>query len=159
MQIDAHSDLREIYHGTPYNHACVMKRIWGFNKNIVQIGIRAQCIEERQLIVDNNIHTFYAKDIVGREEWMDQALAVLKGKVYITVDCDGFDPSIIPATGTPEPGGLEWYPTMKFLRRVCESREIVGFDVVELAPNKQFPFSDYALAKLTYKLMGYIAGR
>lgn len=160
LQIDAHSDLRETYHDTPWSHACVMKRIWDFNKNIVQIGIRAQCIEERKLIQQNNIQTFYAKDIVGSgDEWMLEAIHALKEKVYITIDCDGLDPSIIPATGTPEPGGLEWYPTMAFLRKVCERRTVIGFDIVELAPHKQFPFSDYALAKMAYKLMGYVSAK
>ena len=156
LQLDAHSDLRETYGGTPHSHACVMKRIWDFNKNIVQIGIRAQCIEERQLIVQNQIQTFYAKDIHSSTNWMGEAIGKLKEKVYITIDCDGLDPSIIPATGTPEPGGLGWFQTLEFLRKVCAAKTIIGFDIVELAPTKASPISDYNLAKLAYRLMGYI---
>jgi agmatinase len=156
LQLDAHSDLRETYGGTPHSHACVMKRIWDFNKNIVQVGIRAQCIEERNLIVQNEIQTYYAKDIHSSTNWMDQAIGKLKEKVYITIDCDGFDPSIIPATGTPEPGGLGWFQTLEFLRNVCAAKQVIGFDIVELAPIKASPISDYNLAKLAYRLMGYI---
>lgn len=156
LQLDAHSDLRETYSGTPYSHACVMKRIWDFNKNIVQIGIRAQCMEERRLIKENGISTFYAKDIYGHSGWMEEAIGKLKNKVYITIDSDGFDPSIIPATGTPEPGGLGWYETLAFLRKVCEQKTVIGFDIVELAPNRISPISDYNLAKLAYRLMGYM---
>ncbi len=156
LQIDAHSDLRETYGGTPYSHACVMKRIWDFHKSIVQIGIRAQCMEERELIVQNNIQTFYAKDICGRTEWMTGAVEKLKDKVYITIDCDGLDPSIIPATGTPEPGGLGWFETLRFLKHVCEKRQVIGFDIVELSPSKESPISDYNLAKMAYRLMGYV---
>ena len=156
LQLDAHSDLRETYGGTPYSHACVMKRIWDFNKNIVQIGIRAQCMEERQLIVQQAINTFYAKDLHHDAQWMDKAISKLKNKVYITIDCDGFDPSIIPATGTPEPGGLGWFETLEFLRKVCEQKTVIGFDIVELAPVKASPISDYNLAKLAYRLMGYM---
>ena len=156
LQLDAHSDLRETYGGTPHSHACVMKRIWDFNRNIVQIGIRAQCIEERKLIVQNQIQTFYAKDMHDNSRWMDEAIGKLKEKVYITIDCDGLDPSIIPATGTPEPGGLGWFQTLEFLRKVCATKKIIGFDIVELAPTKASPISDYNLAKLAYRLMGFI---
>lgn len=154
LQIDAHSDLRDSYEGSPWSHACVMRRIWEFNKNIVQVGIRAQCSEERELIVNNRIDTFYAKDLQAAG-WMERAISKLKDNVYVTIDCDGLDPSIIPATGTPEPGGLFWYESVKFLRQVFEQRKVIGFDVVELAPVKQFSHSDFTLAKLTYKLMGY----
>ncbi|MBL7958904.1 agmatinase [bacterium] len=156
LQLDAHSDLRETYSGTPFSHACVMKRIWDFNRNIVQIGIRAQCMEERQLILKHNIDTFYAKDIYNQTHWMEKAIGKLQDKVYITIDCDGFDPSIIPATGTPEPGGLGWFDTLEFLRKVSEQKTVIGFDIVELAPTKTSPISDYNLAKLAYRLMGYI---
>lgn len=157
LQLDAHSDLRETYSGTPYSHACVMKRIWDFNKNIVQIGIRAQCMEERQLILEQGIQTFYAKDLHDNSDWMERAIGKLKEQVYITIDCDGFDPSIIPSTGTPEPGGLGWFETLEFLRKVSEQKTIIGFDIVELAPTPASPISDYNLAKLAYRLMGYLS--
>lgn len=155
LQIDAHSDLRDTYEGTPWSHACVMRRIWEFNRNIVQVGIRAQCAEERAFIVENGIRTFYAADLVADAGWMDRVIRSLKGRVYVTIDCDGLDPSIIPATGTPEPGGLGWYETLQFLRRVFAEREVVGFDIVELAPIRGMLHSDFTLAKLAYKLMGY----
>lgn len=155
LQIDAHSDLRETYEGSPWSHACVMKRIWDFNKNIVQVGIRAQCSEERQLITSQGITTFYAKDLPGDPNWITRAVECLKERVYITIDCDGLDPTCVPATGTPEPGGLSWLDTLDFLRRVFEKRNVVGFDIVELSPVKGLHYVDYSLAKLAYRLMGY----
>ncbi len=155
LQIDAHSDLRETYQGSPLSHACVMKRIFDFHKDIVQVGIRAQCIEERQLIVDNRIATFYAKDLTSDRNWIDEVLSRINGRVYITIDCDGLDPTVIPATGTPEPGGLTWQDTLRLMRKVFGEREVVGFDIVELAPVKNLHAVDYALAKLAYRLMGY----
>ncbi len=159
LQLDAHSDLRDTYEGTKFSHACVMRRIWEFNKSIVQVGIRAQCIEERRHIVDHRIDTYYAKDIHARAGWIEDVVGKLKDRVYITIDCDGFDPGILPATGTPEPGGLQWYETVELLRKVAESKKIIGFDVVELAPVKPWHHSDFTLAKLTYKLMGYAFSR
>ncbi len=159
LQIDAHSDLRESYEGTVWSHASVMKRIWDMNKNIVQIGIRAQSADERALIRNHQIDTFYAKDIAGRKGWIDDVLKKLKHRVYITIDCDGFDPSVIPATGTPEPGGLQWYETVDLMRAVCRQKSVIGFDVVELAPVRTSHHSEDSLAKLIYKMMGYIAYR
>lgn len=159
LQIDAHSDLRESYEGSVWSHASVMKRIWDLNKNIVQVGIRAQSVEERKLIKDHRINTFYAKDIVGRQGWIEEVVNKLKSKVYITIDCDGLDPSVIPATGTPEPGGLLWYETVNLMRTVCRSKNVIGFDVVELAPVRSSHHSEDTLAKLIYKIMGYIAYR
>ncbi len=155
LQIDAHSDLRETYEDSPLSHACVMKRIWDFNRNIVQIGIRAQSTEERDLIISNGIATFYAKDLPGDPDWKDKAIRQLKDRVYITIDCDGLDPTLVPATGTPEPGGLGWFDILDFMRRVFERRNVVGFDIVELSPVKGLHYVDYSLAKLAYRLMGY----
>lgn len=155
LQIDAHSDLRDTYEGTPWSHACVMRRIYEFNRNIVQVGIRAQCREERDLIVTNRIDTFYAKDLLNDPAWTGKVVDRLRKRVFVTIDCDGFDPSIIPGTGTPEPGGLSWYETVAFLRSVFAQREILGFDIVELAPVRGQSHPDFALAKLAYKLMGY----
>lgn len=156
LQIDAHSDLRDSYEGTPWSHASVMKRIWEINPHIVQTAIRAQCREERAFIVKNRIHTFYDKDIHESADWIGRVLAALKERVYITVDCDGIDPAIIPATGTPEPGGLTWRETVALMRNVCREKTVIGFDVVELAPNKETHHSQDFLAKLAYKMMGYI---
>jgi agmatinase len=157
LQFDAHSDLRSEYNGSPYSHASVMARISEFNKNIVQVGIRAQCIDEAKFIKENNIDTYYMRFIrsgkYGDWLWMGDAISKLEENVYITFDVDGFDPSLMPSTGTPEPGGLFWDETVEFLKMVGKERNIVGFDVVELAPAKAVPSSDFIAAKLTYKLL------
>ncbi len=163
LQIDAHSDLRDKYHNTKYSHAAVMRRISEQTKDIVQVGIRSQDIEEVKYIKDGTVSTsiFYAKDIVpaskrGDDAWMEKVIEKLRGKkVFITFDIDAFDPSIIPTTGTPEPGGMEWYPTLKLLRRVFKETDVVGCDVVELAPQKELPHADFTTAKLVYKMIGY----
>jgi agmatinase len=156
LQIDAHSDLRMEYHGNPFSHASVMARIHDQGINLVQIGIRAQCKEEADLIrSSSNIHTYYAHDIRRSPDWMDRALANLSENVYLTIDADGFDPAIMPAVGTAEPNGLFWVETLDFLRRVFEKRNVVGFDIVECAPMEGTILSEYTLAKLTYRLIGY----
>lgn len=155
LQFDAHSDLRNEYSGTPHSHASVMARVAEFNKDIVQIGIRAQCIDEAKFIKENNINTFYMRSIRSGKygDWMREALNKLNENVYITFDVDGFDPSFMANTGTPEPGGLFWDETIEFLKMVGKERNVVGFDVVELAPVKANPSPDFIAAKLTYKLL------
>lgn len=155
LQFDAHSDLRNEYSGTPHSHASVMARVAEFNKNIVQIGIRAQCKDEAKFIKENNINTFYMRSIRSGKygDWMREALNKLNENVYITFDVDGFDPSFMANTGTPEPGGLFWDETIEFLKMVGKERNVVGFDVVELAPVKANPSPDFIAAKLTYKLL------
>ena len=158
LQIDAHSDLRESYEGSKYSHASVMARVTEFTKDIVQVGIRSQCVEESEFIRENNIKTYYAWNIRQNEhgtDWQNKVVNDLKENVYITFDVDGLDPSIINATGTPEPGGLFWDETMNVLRKVGENRNIVGFDVVELAPSKYHESSNFMTAKLVYKLLNY----
>lgn len=158
LQIDAHSDLRNSYEGSKYSHASVMARVAEFNKNIVQVGIRAQCKEETEFIRKNNLHTFYMRDIrlnkFGKQ-WQNRIAGCLNDNVYITFDVDGLDPAIIPATGTPEPGGLFWDETMNLLRLIGKQKNIVGFDLVELAPLKSQSASNFIAAKLVYKLMNY----
>ncbi len=158
LQIDAHSDLRDTYEGTKYSHACVMARVAEHTKKIVQVGIRAQAKEEAEFIRKNKISTFYARDIrqnkFGRD-WKKKVLSKLNKNVYITFDVDGFDPSVIPATGTPEPGGLFWDETMDLLKLVGKEKNIVGFDVVELAPSKHHVASNFITAKLVYKILNY----
>ncbi|MGV3598942.1 MAG: agmatinase [Bacteroidota bacterium] len=158
LQLDAHSDLREAYHNNPYSHASVMKRVHDMGVNLVQAGIRAQCIEEAELIKKSkNIHTFYAHYIRKNEStWIDEALAAMTDNVYITIDADGFDPSIMPAVGTAEPNGLFWNESLELLRRTIAEKNVVGFDIVECAPMKGTILSEYTLAKLAYRLMGYI---
>ncbi len=151
LQIDAHADLRDEYHGSPYNHACVMRRAQEYAR-VVQVGIRSVCEEEQCNIVPENI--FYAHNVVGRTGWEDEVLERLTGNVYISFDLDGLDPSILPATGTPLPGGLQWYPTLNLLEKVFRARRVVGFDVVELCPQEGNVVSDVLAASLVYKMMG-----
>lgn len=151
LQIDAHADLRDEYHGSPYNHACVMRRAQEYAR-VVQVGIRSVCEEEQCNIVPENI--FYAHNIVGRTGWEDEVVERLTGNVYISFDLDGLDPSILPATGTPLPGGLQWYPTLNLLEKVFRARRVVGFDVVELCPQEGNVVSDVLAASLVYKMMG-----
>lgn len=150
LQVDAHADLRDEYHGSIYNHACVMRRAQDFAK-VVQVAIRNVCTEEMYNIVKENI--FYAHKMHGNEEWMQQAVDRLGEHVYLTIDLDGLDPSVLPSTGTPLPGGLSWYSLLKFLELLFASRKIVGFDVVELCPQPYDKSSDVLAATLVYKII------
>jgi agmatinase len=152
IQFDAHTDTRERFHGSPYNHACVMARVREFAP-IVQIGIRSMEDAEYPKLDLNRV--FYARDIVGRTGWIPQMLDLLPEKVYITFDLDALDPGIMPSTGTPEPGGLAWYETLDILRAISLKSEIVGFDVVELCPNPRNKAPDFLAAKLVYTLLSY----
>jgi len=153
LQIDAHADLRDIYNGSIYNHACVMRRAQEV-ANVVQVGIRSVCIEEKNNIIPENM--FYAHDICGKTEWMQKAIDRLTEHVYLTIDLDGFDPSIVPATGTPLPGGLLWYETLTFLELLFKSKKVVGFDVVELCPQNEDKISDVLAAVLVYKIISFM---
>lgn len=156
LQIDAHSDLRQSYHNNPYSHASVMARVHDLEVPLTQIGIRAQCIEESMLIKESsNIHTFYAHQIRNNAKWAEEALKTLGPNVYVSIDADGFDPSIVPAVGTAEPNGMFWNETIQFLKNVFAKRNVVGFDVVEIAPVKGNILTEYTMAKLVYKLIGY----
>lgn len=156
LQIDAHSDLRLAYHDNPYSHASVMARVHDLQLPICQVGIRAQCKQEADLIKSSSlINTWFAHQIQDNDDWMDACISKLEDKVYITIDADGFDPSVIPAVGTAEPGGLMWHQGLKFLRKVAEKKQIIGFDIVECAPKDGEILSQFNLAKLLYKLLGY----
>lgn len=150
LQIDAHADLRDDYHDSIYNHACVMRRAQDYAK-VVQVGIRNVCTEEQHNLIEENV--FYAHNIYDNDLWMDKAIERLTDNVYISFDLDGLDPSILPATGTPLPGGLQWYPTIKFLDKVFRSKHVVGFDVVELCPEEDNKVSDVLAATLVYKMI------
>ena len=155
LQFDAHTDLRHEYEGSPYSHAAVMHRVHE-NVDLIAVGIRALTRAERELARNRkNIHIFLADDIHTGEAWMDEVMAKLGDTVYISFDVDGFDPSLVPATGTPEPGGLQWYPVMKLLRRVFRERNVIAADVVELAPIPGLAAPDFLVAKLVYKMIGY----
>ncbi len=157
LQLDAHADLRESYQGNRFSHACVMKRIRGIIKQTVGIGIRNISKEEFDLIQKEKIPIISAADMHESSAWMTKALDHLSDNVYLTIDLDFFDPSIMPAVGTPEPGGALWYPTLEFLRKLTISKKIVGLDVVELAPLPVNNVSEFTAAKLIYKLIGYIS--
>lgn len=152
IQIDAHADLREEYEGSPNNHACVMARAKELCP-IVQIGIRSMDVEENKRL--NHSRVFWGHQISHNDSWMEEAIDMLTENVYLTIDLDGLDPSILPSTGTPEPGGLLWYQTLKFLKKLTDRKKLVGFDVVELCPNPNEKSSDFVAAKLVYKILAY----
>jgi agmatinase len=153
LQIDAHTDLRPEYDGTRFNHACVMARIRE-RCPIVQVGIRSMDTVELPFV--DNDRVFYAKDIVGRShEWMEDVLGKLTRNVYLTVDLDGFDPSILPATGTPEPGGLSYYDVINLVKKVVAQKNLVGMDVVELAPISGNRASQFLATKLIYQILSH----
>ncbi|MEM0437907.1 MAG: agmatinase [Candidatus Micrarchaeia archaeon] len=153
LHLDAHSDRRDKYEGSRYNHACVIARASECCKNIISVGIRSMDSSEIRRIDRKRI--FFAHEIHGSNEWIRRAVDLLGNKVYVTIDLDVFDSGIMPSTGTPEPGGLGWYDVVGLLREVAMQREIVGFDVVELAPNKNNRAPDFLAAKLAYTLLSY----
>jgi agmatinase len=150
LQLDAHADLRDCYQNSPYNHACVMRRTQEFAK-VVQVGIRNVCEEEKQFIIPENI--FYAHKIRCDDAWMQKAIDRLGENVYLSIDLDVFDPSVLPSTGTPLPGGMTWWQVLDFISEVNKQRNIVGFDVVVLCPNPADKSSDVLAAVLTYKII------
>lgn len=154
LQLDAHGDLRPEYEGTPFSHACVMHRVHR-QVNLVPVGIRAITSDERQLMRARGIPTIFAHELDAGDRWIERTLAALGSEVYLTIDVDYFDPSLVPATGTPEPGGGQWYPTLRLLQRVFTERTVVGADVVELAPIPGLVAPDFLVAKLIYKLIAY----
>ncbi|HEX6133397.1 MAG TPA: agmatinase [Longimicrobiales bacterium] len=155
LQFDAHTDLRPEYEGSPYSHASVMARVHD-RVELVAVGIRALTSDEMRLVrKSDNIHVFLADDIHTGDAWMDDVMSRLGEDVYISFDVDAFDPALVPSTGTPEPGGLQWYPVLKLLRRVFTERTVHGVDVVELAPIPGLAAPDFLVAKLVYKMIGY----
>ena len=156
LQLDAHTDTREEYEGSSFNHACTMNwaRKWC---PIVQVGIRAVDGPEMPLL--DLGHVFFAHQICGpgaSTDWIERVIELLGDRVYVTIDVDCFDPSVVPATGTPEPGGLDWYQVDALLEQVAKHREVVGFDVVELLPTPGHWASDFLVAKLIYRFLGRI---
>lgn len=155
LQVDAHLDLRNSYEGTIFSHASVMKRIFECCDKVVQVGIRSLSEEEGEFIKNYKGKIFWARDIIKNKNWIKDVIESLPEKVYITFDVDGLDPSIMPATGTPEPGGLFYYETLELLREVVQAKKVVGADFVELAPIPAQPSSDFLVSKLIYKLICY----
>tara|TARA_E500000318_G_scaffold14854_3_gene14780 strand:- start:59748 stop:60614 length:867 start_codon:yes stop_codon:yes gene_type:complete len=158
LQIDAHGDTRDNYHGMTHNHACVMARARE-HASIVQVGIRAIDAEELEGMDSDRVffgHQIDAWTRANDTSWMDRAISKLEDRVYLTIDLDAFDPSILPSTGTPEPGGMDWFTVNELVRRVAQQRTIVAFDVVELCPNPNHHASDFIAAKLVYRVMSEV---
>lgn len=152
LQLDAHADLRPSYMGSPYNHACA---VYDASKhaNLIQVGIRSMDSTEVEHM--NKEKTWFAEDMFFSDEWIEKSLKQMTNKVYITLDLDVFDPSIMPATGTPEPGGMLWNPMISYLKRVFKEKNVLGFDIVELAPMEGNPAPNFLAAKLYYKMLSY----
>jgi agmatinase len=152
LQLDAHADLRPAYLGSEFNHACAMHRASRYT-HLVQVGIRSMDISEKEFL--DPVKCFLAQDLDADGHWMDKALALAGKQVYLTIDLDVLDPSIMPSTGTPEPGGMDWQQLLAFTRKLFSSREVLGFDIVEFAPVDTLKAPDFLVAKLYYKLLSY----
>ena len=158
LQIDAHADLRDTYDGTPHSHASIMARVVkDLRIPAVQVGIRSISGDEaRSLKEDLPTKIFWARDIVGKTDWIDEAVDSLTENVYLTIDIDGLDPSIMPTTGTPEPGGLGWYETLTLIRKLAEKKRVVGMDLVEYSYFENYDAPAFLCSKLVYKSLAYI---
>lgn len=156
LQLDAHADLQPAYEGDPLSHASAMARVLEIPEisKLVAVGIRSMSSNELEL--QKNTATYFAHEIAGRDDWINNVVDDLTDDVYITLDLDVFDPAIMPSTGTPEPGGMDWYTAMKLIKEVAKKKRIVGFDVVELCPNPSNKAPDFMAAKLIYKMLSYI---
>jgi len=152
IHFDAHADLRKEYDGTKYNHACALHAASTYT-NLIQIGIRSMDVSEKQYI--NYEKTFFAENIRKGSEWMNKAISLAGDNIYLTFDLDALDPSIMPATGTPEPGGLYWNEVIVFLRKLFDQKNVLGFDIVELAPIKGHTAPQFLATKLYYKMLSY----
>lgn len=152
LQLDAHTDLRPEYHGSPYNHACAVYDA-SKNANLIQVGIRS--MDRSELPHLNKDKCYFAEVMFGTTDWMEDSLSKIGDNVYITLDLDVFDPSIMPSTGTPEPGGMQWNTLIQYLRKVFDQKNVLGFDIVELAPIDGLNGPDFLAAKLYYKMLSY----
>ena len=152
LQLDAHADLRPKYDNTPLNHACALHDA-SINTNLIQVGIRSMDSSEKRYM--NRNKCFFMHEIYDNDDWMEKSIELMQNPVYITLDVDVFDPSIMPSTGTPEPGGMKWYQMLTYLKKVFRNRNVVGFDMVELAPVAQFKHPEFLVSKLYYKMLSY----
>lgn len=161
LQIDAHADLRADYHGSPYNHACVMRCLAEDDpeSTIVAIGIRAVSREEIDYAKRRGVHLFLGHELRKRRRWIEEAVALLRDPVYVTIDLDGLDPSILPSTGTPVPGGLGWFETLDLLECIGARRRVIACDVNELKPDPVNLHSEFLAAQLSYKMLGRFVSR
>ena len=155
LQIDAHADLRDEYEGTPHSHACVMRRVLATTDRICQVGIRSYSREEAEQC-PQQVADFITPELIAADpHWIERALAMLSETVYVTIDIDGFDPSIAPGTGAPEPGGLTWEQGRALLRRVCAERRVLAADIVEVRPIPPNHITEFLAARLAYKIIAY----
>ncbi len=159
VQFDAHADLRDEFEGTPWSHACVMRRALDEGFASLAVGLRSLSAPEAELIAARRLPVIWGRDLDRAPEIFPELLAELPERIYLTFDLDFFDPSLLPATGTPEPGGGHWYPTLDLLRTLFASRTVVAMDAVELAPIGGQPASDFLAAKLIYKCLGYLQAK
>lgn len=159
LQIDAHADLRDTYDGTPHSHASIMARVVkDMRIPSVQVGIRSISVDEARSLKNDNLPTkiYWARDVAGRTDWIDEAIDSLTENVYLTIDIDGLDPSLVPTTGTPEPGGLGWYETLTLIRKLAEKKRVVGMDLVEYSYVESYDSPAFLCSKLVYKSLAYI---
>lgn len=156
LQIDAHADLRDTYQGSPYSHACVMRRVFDMGLPAVGVGIRSYSADEARFIRQHD-HPMLAPADCRGDGWIERVVEQLGQQVYITIDIDGFDPALAPGTGTPEPGGLDWFQVTALLDRVCRARRVVAADLVEVRPVPPSNVTEFLAARLVYRLIGLIA--
>jgi agmatinase len=158
LNLDAHLDLRDSYYANRFSHACVFRRVMEMNVPVIHAGIRSLCQEEYDLVRRRRLNVYWAREILAANnyKWIDKLVAGMKKKVYISIDSDVLDTSVMPGTGTPEPGGLSWQTVLLLLRRICLKRTVVAADIVEVIPLAGTPACEYTAAKLAMKLMTYI---
>jgi len=156
LQFDAHLDLRDAYEGTPYSHASVMRRCLEYTKTIVPVGIRNVSLEEHRFLRKSGLRPVMARECAASDDWYERVLETLTDEVYVTIDIDGFDPAYAPGTGTPEPGGLDWYQLTDMLKLVAAEKRIVAADIVEVLPIPGQAVTEFLAARLAYRLMGYV---
>lgn len=156
LQIDAHADLRDSYQGTPYSHACVMRRVHDLSVPAVAVGIRNYSAEEARFIKQAGKLIVSPRTVRESPRWIEQVVAGLTDEVYVTIDIDGFDPAYAPGTGTPEPGGLDWYQVTSLLAEAARRRRIVAADLVEVRPLPPAHVTEFLAAKLIYRLVGLV---
>jgi agmatinase len=157
LQIDAHADLRDSYQDSPHSHACVMRRIHDLGVPAVGVGIRSYSAAEARFMRANDKRFISARTCRDSQSWIDEVVALLGADVYVTIDIDGFDPAYAPATGTPEPGGLDWFQVTDLLQAVADARSIVAADLVEVRPMPPSTATEYMAARLLYRLIGLVS--
>ena len=153
LHVDAHADMADLNGENKWSHACVARRVYELCP-IVLVGVRSLSEEQAGFIKEEKIPVFWAHETLQDTEWMDEAISKLSDVVYLTIDLDAFDPSIMPSVGTPQPGGFDWYTLLTFLRKLAEQKKVVGFDVMEFMPLQGVHAPDFTAAKLIYKLIG-----